>query len=1281
MSSLALDNPHHHFLQRQLPLWAQHAVPSLWHRLTEAIVPAQGALDSQAAWFANKAPDLREAVQASQARLMHSQRALARALKGLKNIAEFAEPLLADALMTQHQFRAPLRTTELIHIHHLFSWETYVSHHERRSLLEAALHNFEDDVQFSRESALALAGDIQVVKCTVIGKAPLGDSETRVDIELDSETYRITPQSLAPEDFARTCRALDLGQLYQDHLHEFLTPAHIAPLAISVHQDRLRLAADLAYLRLRINGEALDKVKAMLGDNTSAQGCSQLSLFGIRLHETLVIDLDEAGLLVYLPGQEIELQQFDSAQALHDSLRDALLMASVRQGFLAYIAHDQQATFLSRLQQNLDANDNTPNSQQWPLRDKADLHLTRLSIDGQLYPFLHQDALARLMAEARQIAVPTAEVDEQQRQRRLALWESVGVNTLMLAGMFIPAVGTLMLYVMAYQLLDETYEGYQAWSVGDRHLAMRHLKAVGLNLAVIGGAHIASNVLPKLFNSSLMENLDQVALPDGSQRLWKPDLAPYHSPVQLPESLTANAQGQYRYQGRYYIRMDGAWYEQRFDADLQRWRIAHPSEAQAYQPRLEHNDEGSWRVEHEQPQYWSPATLVRRLDHRLEGFNDEQLQQAMRISGISAGQLRYMHLANDRIPTLLADTLQRMSIEGQVQRALGNTPEADAEALFEQLYNGPLPASTAQARLIAQYPRISLSMARRLLAPLNPSELLALDGQASLPAWLQHAAEQLSSDLPLARSLEGLALPRLSGSDTERLALLALQRLPGWSSSLRLELRAGGVDGPVLAEVGASDAATRRVLIKSAAGYEPFSYDTPRPGESTTDLCTAIVRALPAKLRQGMGLEQAAGETLRLRLLKSVNADRRLWTRRLFKPANGWPKQAGLRGGAPLDPTPPSNSAPHLRSSLIARYRRLFPTAGDQHIQQLFSQWQRETRFISVELQTLEDRLEALHRDLRLWAGNLSRRQRAIRTITNAWRRISTQSAFNAEQFFQLDLAHLELEDLDIVELALPDDFQHVQTVDLSGNPALSSLPAEFLERFPQLNCLYLRNCRFSRIPQVASPQELNWLDLEGNRITWDAWNQVALDRLQNLDMLDLSSNPLIESPSFYAMPRLRSLHLANCSLTLLPEGLAAIEAPTLINLEDNQFQSLPRDFHIPHAHGAAMRLLSDALSPEMREQITTYYAQNGVDLMLADSDYDELLEGISAMQRALWERLPLNFRRDLCLLLEEDDYIADPQGAHAAVWARLERMDRDADYFVRAVDLGADHLLQLPLD
>lgn len=1278
MPSIDLENPHQQLIERQLPTWGQHASPEQWQTLRETLLPIQGVAEDQADWFANAAPDLREAVLASQARLTHSQQALARALKGLKNIAAFAEPLLAQQLKSEHQLSVPLRTSELIHIHHLFTFDTHVSHHERRSLLEAALHNFEDAVEFSRDSVLALAGDVQVAPTVVFGKTTLGDSETRVDIELESEFYQIKPLSLSPAAFARTCRELDLGQRYQEHLTTVFAPTQVATLAVRVNQDRLRLAADLAFLRHHLNGAALDKVQALL-DEGAPLTCTQLQLFGIDLHEALILNLDKAGLLLYLPGHDTSLRLYPNLSLLHDQIRNDLLQVDFRQRFLAYVPRDQQKTFLNRLQQNLDADDDTAHDQTWPLRDGADLHLRQVAIDGELFSFLHQDYVARLKTEARQLAVPTADVDDQARKRRLAVWESVGLNTLMMAGFFIPGIGTLMTAVVAYQLLDEVYEGYQAWSIGDRTLALHHLEVVGLNLALIGGLQVAGKVIPKLFNSPLMESLDPVTLEDGSQRLWQPDLLPYRSTVQLPEGLEPNAMGQYLDQGKHYIKMQGQWYEQRLDDELQRWRIVHPTEAQAYRPQLEHNGEGAWRVEHEQPQEWSLATLVRRLDARLEGLDDQKLEQAAGISGVSESNVRYVHLANASTPALLADTLQRLAVEGQVIKQLAIEPDLDAQSLFEQLYNGSQPASPLQARLMARYPRLTLPLAKQLLARLHPSEVPVLQGQTLLPAWLERAAAHVNSDLPMARTLEGWYRPPLNGTDSERLALLALEDLPGWSSSLRLELRAGGADGPLLAKAGADDAALHRIVIKSARGYETFAGDTPNPGPPGKDLCATITQSLPQSLREEMGLQQLPEATLRERLLKHINGDRLHWARRLWKPAAGWHKVGNLRGGTPLDPTLVSTPAAALRNTLAGRYRRLFPNASDQLIEQTLRRWQRQNRFASVELQALEDRLQGLRNDLRHWADGVPRRQRAVRPIVNAWRRLSHQVVDN-QSFPSLELGDLDLENQDIVELALPDLFAHVQVINLSGNRWLSELPAEFLERFPRLRELHLRHCRFSGIPRVANPLALNWLDLQANRITWDSRAQAAMERLYGLDMLDLSENPLLTSPDFHAMRGLHSIHLSDCSLTRLPEGLQALEQPILIDLADNQFSALPEDFQLPRAHASAMRLESDALDAVLEHQIRAYYVQHGLDLLLADSDYDELLEGINADQRRLWERLPLEFRRDLRELIVEDDYIADPQSAQQAVWARLQRMDQDPEYWLRAVDLGGEQLLQLPL-
>lgn len=1278
MSSIDVENPHQQLIERQLPTWSQHASPEQWQTLHETLLPAQGEPDAHADWFANAAPDLREAVQASQARLRHSQQALARALKGLKNIAEFAEPLLAQQLKSAHQLSVPLRTSELIHIRHLFTFDTYVSHHERRSLLEAALHNFEEAVEFSHESALALAGDAQVAPTVVFGKTTLGDSETEVDIELESEFYQIKPLSLPPAAFARTCRELDLGQRYQEHLTAVFAPAQITPLAVRVHQDRLRLAADLAFLRRQLNGAALDQVQALL-DNGISLACNQLKLFGIDLHEALILNLDKAGLLLYLPGHGTSLRHYPNLPALHDQLRDDLLQVDFRQRFQAYVTRDQQETFLSRLRQNLDADGDTPSDQTWPLRDGADLYLTQVAIDSELFSFLHQDHVTRLKTEARQLAVPTADVDEAARKRRLATWKNIGLNTLMMAGFFVPGIGTLMTGVVACQLLDEVYEGYQAWSIGDRKLALHHLEVVGLNLALIGGLHTAGKVVPRLFNSQLMESLDPVTLKDGSQRLWQADLVPYRSTVPLPEGLEPNAMGQYLDQGKHFIKMDGQCYEQHLDAELQRWRIVHPTDTEAYQPQLEHNGEGAWRAEHEQPQAWPLATLVRRLDASLEGFDDQQLEQAARISGVSASNLRYLHLANARAPALLADTLKRMAVKGEVAKQLAIDPDLDARSLFEQLYNGSQPASPVQTRLIARYPRLTLPLARRLLARLHPSEVAVLQDQTPRPAWLERAAEQVNSDLPMTRALEGWSLLPLAGTDSERLALLALEGLPGWPSNLRLELRAGSADGPLLAKAGADDAVLRRVVIKSAQGYEAFAGAPPYPGPPGKDLCAAITQALPQSLREEIGLQQLPGVTLRERLLERINDDRLHWARRLWQPATGWHKVGALRGGRPLDPTLAGRPATTLRGTLTARYRRLFPNASDQLIAQTLRRWQRQQRFASVELQALEERLQGLRNDLRHWANGVPRRQRAVRPIVNAWRRLSNQVVDNQSSPL-LDLGYLELENQDIAELALPDLFAHVEVINLSGNRLLSELPAEFLERFPSLRYLYLRNCRFSEIPHIANPLTLSWLDMQANRITWDAQAQAAMDRLFRLDMLDLSDNPLLTPPDFQAMFALRNIHLVNCSLTQLPEGLQALLQPELINLGDNQFSTLPDDFQLPRAHASAMRLESDALNPELEDQIRTYYEHHGIDLLLDDSDYDGLFEGINADQRVIWECLPLEFRRDLRELLLEDDYLTDPQSAQQAIWARLRRMDQDPEYLLQAVELGGENLLLLPL-
>lgn len=1255
---MPFENPHQPLLEAQLPHWARQATPNQWATLKQTqVAPWQGQ-----AWFDNAAPDLRQAVHASQARLTHAQAALACSLKGVKQITEFAEPLLQGRL-AQHGFHASLCNTQLLRVERSWHWTVlrYLYRHRRDNLLQAALQNFADDEAFTPESAIALSANIQVTPVLVHGSFPLGMQVPVARVALKSERYQVERLPLAPAAFATLCRDLDLGNAYQAHLeHHFARPATRA-LAIRVQKDRLRLAADLAYLRHLLDGSARDQVEQLL--QGGAVRCWQLALFGTVLHEVMLIDAGSAGLALYLPGHDPALRQCNNLDAVHDTLATLLLEPEARQAFTAYIRQDERTHFLDLLQQNLDATGNTAYDRPWQRAAQADLRPSREAITAE--PFAHyQDLhLARLKHEASLLAVPTAIADANARARRLEEWESLGLDALNIAALFIPGAGTLMLAVTACQLLGEAFEGYEAWQEGDRHLALRHLEAVGLNLAMIGGFAAAGKVIPKLFNSPLMENLQQVCGNDGRYRLWNEDLTPYRSAVALPPTLQPNALGQYLYQGRHFIRMDGHLFEQRFDHELQQWRLIHPEKPDAWQPPLAHNAEGAWRGQHEQPGQWPFAKLVQRLGEAYAAFTPTQLTQAGRLCGIDAARLRRVHLEGQPTPPLLLDTLQRMAAQAEVEALADQAPPG----LFERLYNGSAPTTASTQKLLDAYPRLSPALARRLLAPLGEAESYAWQQHGQLPARVRQELEQVHSELPLVRALEGVLQPARASSDSERLLFSALDAMPDWPGDLRLELRSASPEGPRLEQVGSDQATSLRRVIKSLEGYEVDLGERPVPALRDPDLCRAIEQALSRSHRDRLGIATADGRSLRQRVLDWVDKHRQTVAQRLWGHQTLRRKpMAGLRGGRPLAAEPPR---PRLAGSLAGAYRRLFPDATDQEFENWLGHdednpYVDDIRSPTQRLHDLQQRLDTLRRDLQEWARpdpqRPHQRHLAIRPILNAWRRLSTIALEGGGRFHSLDLSGLELDNQALASLALPDDFSHVQHLSLSYNRSLSQLPAEFCRRFPNLNRLLLANCRFDTVPRLSSPEQLAWLDLEGNRITWSPQAQQALDRCSGLVVLDLSGNPLLQAPDLRGLGYLKTLFLTNCALSELPQGLERVVEPIILDIGENQLLRLPDGFNLPRPVANALRLESEWLGAPVLEQIEAYNAVYQVDLLVCEGDYLEFFDQTGPAEMALWQRLPLQYRRDLRALLDLEPYLSRPQYARAEFWRRLALIDAD---------------------
>jgi len=1255
---MSASNPHQALLETQLPRWARQATPTHWAALKQT----QDAPWQQQDGFANAAPDLRAAVYASQARLIRAQAALARSLKGLKQISEFAEPLLQGRLAEQG-FDTPLRSTQLLRVERTWHWVglRHLYSHRRDNLLQAALQNFADDETFTPESAIALSGDIHATAVEVQGTATLGMQVPAAHFPLKSERYQVRRLPLTPQAFATLCRELDLGGAYQAHLQQHLAHPETRALAVRAQQARLRLAADLAYLQHLLDGSTRDEVERLLqGGNVQ---CWQLALFGTTLHEVMLIDAGRKGLALYLPGHEPALRQCSDLAAVHEALATLLLEPAGRQAFTAYVSQDKRAHFFDLLQQNLDASGNTPFDRSWSRAAHVDLRPTCQAITADPFGYYQDQHLARLKHEASLLAVPTTTADASARARRLQEWEDLGWDALNVAAFFIPSVGTLMLAVTACQLLGEVVEGYEAWHEGDRHQALRHLEAAGLNLALIGGFVGAGHVLPKLFNSPLMNKLQEVRSGDGRYRLWNQDMAPYRSNVQLPADLQPSPTGQYLHQGRHFTRMDGHLYEQRFDQALQQWRVIHPQAPEAWQPPLEHNTQGAWRGEHEQPADWPFVTLVRRLGEAYVAYTPGQLEQAGRICGIDSARLRQMHLEGLPPPPLLLDTLQRMAAQAKVL-ALGDSAPP---GLFEQLYNGNASIEPPAQQLLDAYPRFSPALARRMLTALNEANVAAWQQRGQLPAQFRQQLEKLHSELPLVRALEGVLQPALASSDSERLLFSALDAMPGWPRDLRLELRAASPQGTLLEQVGSEQATVPGRVIKSAEGYEADLGERPAPATRDSDLSRAVAQALPKHVWQTLGIAQADGNALRQHVLAWVEEHRDSLPQRLWgQPAIRRRTTAGLRGGRPLERLP---SLPRQAGSLEGAYRRIFPNASDAEIQDWLGRDEEEhpvneLRSATQRLHDLQQRLQNLRRDLQHWVQSdplrAEQRQNAVRPVVNAWRRISTIPFGNEGRVYSLDLSRLDLQNEDLASLALPDDFAHVRHVSLSHNKGLSHLPDAFLERFPNLKRLFLSDCRFNRLPRLAQPAQLHWLDLDSNRITWDAHAQAMLEQYSELAVLDLTDNPLISAPDLRRLAQLKTLFLSGCGLTELPQGLEQITEPFVLDLAFNQFQQLPTAFSISRPVADALRLESEWLGPTALAQIDTYNAAHQVDLLVSESDYLEFFEHTGPGETALWQRFPLQYRRDLRALLDIEPFLSHPRQSRIEFWRRLAVIDAD---------------------
>lgn len=191
-----------------------------------------------------------------------------------QDINAFAEPLLVKALKEELELELDVNTT-VIRLYipaNLFPGiDNNASRFRQSSLLEAALHNFEEPE-------------------TLTGAFRDGSGIFTVD-----STNALQRHALTVEKFATLSRKLDLGEQYQRHIKSLLMPDQAAPKetvtkqTIAIEKAAFKESAFIAYLKSDVSSGSYAKLlqihegnQGVLLGNRPLQ-CHRLSLMGFNL--------------------------------------------------------------------------------------------------------------------------------------------------------------------------------------------------------------------------------------------------------------------------------------------------------------------------------------------------------------------------------------------------------------------------------------------------------------------------------------------------------------------------------------------------------------------------------------------------------------------------------------------------------------------------------------------------------------------------------------------------------------------------------------------------------------------------------------------------------------------------------------------------------------------------------------------------------------------------------------------------------------------------------------
>lgn len=1193
-SAAGKSSIHAAFLEQTSPDWLINATPARRAELKAA--PAH-----LPHWYQEASVEQKQILQESFAARFKAQTRLDKTMSALLDVEIFAARLLVKALKEQFAVEVDVNKTLVCLKRPLeisvLEIEVATFDVLKLSLLQAALHNFEasecEHGAFHEESSF-------IVETTT------------------PDTFQVVDLNITIRQFLSLCRTLDIGAQYQVYVKAFFHPsdadkeATLRQQFIASQKAALLSAAAVALLRVDIEPNDYEMIRSLVdGEMDLRLGGKQvwfcdLALMKRRMIGCAVFLISEkyrygTDVIIYIPDDPVHplkrypLKQMKAELERRFTARDAQPPkddgpTKYQRFFSQFVAYSDRPYYVSQftkvaadsptdfvhstgftilrnlppLSPFLFMNELPPERQvkrvrvENPYLDpscrvrKGD-GLWSLNTDFWTYLFeQHRD---RVIADARSQAVPTDDVDARVRAERLNHLLEIGMLGLNLVSMFVPVLGEVMMMVMVDQLLYETFEGVIEWSEGDRTAAKAHLIDVAENLAfiaVMAGAGKGLARLTAVAPEPVVEGLEQIQGGDGKKRLWKPDLSAYEQQIVLDGNAGPDALGQYSLNGKSYIRQAGKVYETRFDPSLKKWRIKHPADTSLWQPILEHNGHGAWRHTLERPLEWDRLTLLRRIGHTTECFADKQLLKIAQANGIGDDALRKMHMDHLPPPPDLMDALSLSDPDPQV---IG-------------LEQGPV------AMLRRVCPGLGESAAKRVLMDADAEELTRFQTTRRVPLRMLEEARWYAQQGRVSRAFVDLNLGEIITADSQSLALHSLEKLPGWSNDVRLEIREGHVDGPLIDGIGGETAVTRKYLVKNGPGFQAFDErgealnSVPRDGNN---FFASIMHALPDEARQALGVPHTWQSGDLQKAMTDCASEHRAELAQRLEQRKGNPRRfkPPVRVRERVMGYYASGRGQGVNPSLVSRVQVIYPALTDAQANGFILEQLRAGKTDPQIYGLLQARLrewELLESTLDQWAGvaspdtalqsMLGGRSYVARAIKQSWR----NSPLADSQFMNsaLDLT------CDDPLPALSADFSHVRHLQIRGQCINDSNANALLHSFPGLTSLRITatDYEFTNVPEALvrlenlkslslysaspfaadMPSRLNALTrLEALSVSAPIWGPEAWDfsRLRHLRQLHLGAPLLVEWPAgILELPNLERLNLRETSIRALPDAI-----------------------------------------------------------------------------------------------------------------------------------------------